>query len=97
MAKMLAAAGSEILEAALFGLEAQREKLDAQIAHVRSLLGASKRGRKPAHKLAHMAAPVTVSHMSTPVPAKRVLSAGARKRIAMAQKKRWAEFRKNKK
>jgi hypothetical protein len=97
MAKMLAAAGSEILEAALFGLEAQREKLEAQIAQVRSLLSASKRGRTSAHKLAQVAAPVTVSRMSTPLPAKRVLSAGARKRIAMAQKKRWAEFRKNKK
>ena len=93
MAKTLAAAGSEILEAALLGLESQREKLDAQIAHVRSLLVSKSPGRKAGRR----AGPVAVSHLATAAAVKRKLSPEARKRIAMAQKKRWAAFRKNKK
>jgi len=84
MAKTLAAHGPEILEAALVGLESQREKLEAQIAHVRSLLG-----RRTARGAA---APEPVIGTG-----KRELSPEARKRIAAAQKKRWAAFRKNKK
>jgi hypothetical protein len=80
MAKTLAANGPEILEAALVGLESQREKLEAQIAHVRSLLG-RRTARGPVAE----------------VTGKRELSPEARKRIAAAQKKRWAAFRKNKK
>jgi len=87
MAKTLAANGPEILEAALVGLESQREKLEAQIAHVRSLLG-RRNGRRTAAE-----APV----LATVGTGKRELSPEARKRIAAAQKKRWAAFRKNKK
>jgi hypothetical protein len=71
-----------IYQAAIQGLELQRQKLEEQIRHVRSLIGGGP-GRKPAAAAA---------------PAKRrkrrPLSAEARKRIAVAQKKRWAEFRK---
>jgi hypothetical protein len=81
MAKTLAAHTPEILEAALLGLESQREKLDAQIAQVRSMLGR--------RVLANGSAEIST--------AKRELSPEARKRIAAAQKKRWAAFRKNKK
>jgi hypothetical protein len=88
MAKTSAAPSSEILEAALLGLESQREKLDAQIAQVRSLLG--RKGRKPANgAVSSLAGLVAVA------ATKRVLSPEARKRIAAAQKKRWAAFRKN--
>jgi hypothetical protein len=75
-----------LLQAALEGLEMQKQRLEAQISEVRSLLG-----QKASVKL-----------KSTPVPApspassRRDLSAAARKRIADAQKKRWAEFRKKK-
>jgi len=86
MAKTLAANGPEILEAALVGLESQREKLEAQIAQVRSLLG-RRTGRAAAE------APV----LAAAGTGKRELSPEARKRIAAAQKKRWAAFRKNKK
>jgi hypothetical protein len=91
MAKNQAAPSPEILTAALQGLELQRERLDEQIAQVRALLG-RKAGRP---------AKVAVSH-SFSLPAassgsKRVLSSEARKRIAAAQKKRWAAFRKNQK
>ncbi len=87
MAKILANPSPEILEAALIGLQSQRDKLDAQIAQVRSLLG--RKASKPA--------PVEMSFLSAPPAAKRELSPDARKRIAAAQKKRWAAFRKNKK
>jgi hypothetical protein len=90
MAKTLVAPGTEILEAALLGLESQRDKLDEQIAQVRSLLG--RKTGKPA-KVA-VSGGVTASNAGSNT---RVLSPEARKRIAAAQKKRWAAFRKNQK
>lgn len=82
MARSKSMQDPSILEAALDGLELQRQRLDEQIAQVRSLLGRNGgRGRTAAKP-----APT-----STP---KRVLSPAARKRIAAAQKRRWAEFRK---
>lgn len=81
MARSKSVQDPSLLEAALDGLELQRQRLDEQIAQVRSLLGRSGRGRP--------AAKATGNHS-----AKRVLSPAARKRIAAAQKRRWAEFRK---
>ena len=66
------------LVAALEGLEMQKQRLEDQIEEVKSLLG---RSNGPAQVPSKRAS-------------KRVLSASARKRIAAAQKKRWAEFRK---
>jgi hypothetical protein len=80
----------EILEAALQGLELQRQKLDDQIAQVRSLLG-RRVGRPPKGGPAS----VVTSSSASDGP-KRQLSEEARKRIAAAQKRRWAAFRKNK-
>jgi len=73
-----------LLEAALTGLELQRQKIEAQIETVRGRLGigAKRRGRPPAVK----------SQKQTRT--RRPLSEAARKRIAAAQKRRWAEFRK---
>jgi hypothetical protein len=88
MAKIVAAPGSEILEAALLGLESQRDKLEEQIAHVRSLLG-----RKAGRPAKRAASTVGIAAAG----GKRILSPEARKRIAAAQKKRWAAFRKNQK
>lgn len=89
MAKQTAAPHHEILEAALEGLEAQKQKLEEKIAQVRSMLGgralkASKApawgGEIPSNGGAHK---------------KRILSPEARQRIAAAQKKRWAAYRKD--
>jgi len=77
-----------LLAAALEGLEAQRKRLDDQIAMVRGMLS----GRKSASS-----ASSTQSTTATPSRRKRVLSEDARLRIAAAQKKRWAAFRKVKK
>ncbi|MGC2661732.1 MAG: hypothetical protein WA324_27560 [Bryobacteraceae bacterium] len=90
MAKTSAAPSREILEAALHGLEAQRQKLDEQIAQVRSLLG-RRVGRPPK---SNGDSGATSSGSAAPTK-RRGLSAEARKRIAAAQKKRWAAFRKN--
>jgi hypothetical protein len=91
MAKFSAAPNHEILEAALQGLEAQKNKLDEQIAQVRSMLG--RRAGRPAK-----VASTSSEESAAPVKGnrkKRVLSSEARKRIAVAQKKRWAAFRKS--
>lgn len=92
MAKTFATPNKEILEAALQGLEAQKQRLDEQISQVRSMMG--QRAGRPAK------ASATAAVANTAVPAgkdrkRRVLSPEARKRIAAAQKKRWATFRKN--
>jgi peptidoglycan hydrolase CwlO-like protein len=88
MPRTSGAPNQEILEAALHGLEAQREKLDEQIAQVRRLLGSRGSRRTKA---------ATAGDVDTPAKSgrkKRTLTAEARKRIAAAQKKRWAAFRK---
>jgi len=81
-----AAIDPSIWEAALVGLEAQRAKLDDQIAVVRAQLGKGKPGRK--------AASPTSTDEVAPARKRKPLSAAARKRIAAAQKKRWAAVRK---
>ena len=79
--------GREILDAALAGLEGQKTILDRRIEEVRGLLGQRGPGRPKKTESASVEGPVTK---------KRSLSAKARKKIAAAQKKRWAAFRKNK-
>lgn len=71
---------TSLLIAALEGLEAQRRRIEEQIAQVRAALG----GRRLRLGAGAAAKPVR----------RRELSPEARKRIAMAQKKRWAEYRK---
>jgi hypothetical protein len=82
---------AEILEAALQGLEAQRQKLDEQIAQVRSMMG--RRVGRPARNTGAESSTASGPGRGA-TKKKRVLSSEARKRIAAAQKKRWAAFRK---
>ncbi|MGD0438035.1 MAG: hypothetical protein ABSB86_16350 [Bryobacteraceae bacterium] len=74
---------SSLLNAALEGLELQKQRIEEQIREVRALLGkgAGKRGRPPGPSKEKRG------------PSK--MSASARKRIAAAQKRRWAEYRKS--
>ncbi len=85
------------LNAALEGLELQKQRIEEQIAYVRSLLGKSG-GRATTRKNSAAAGDIAglVAAPATKTRKKRVLSPAARKRIAEAQKKRWAEFRKEK-
>jgi hypothetical protein len=84
MARSKSVQDPALLEAALEGLQIQKQRIEDQIEQVRSLLGhgAGRRGR-----LLNTASPTESK--------KRVLSPAARKRIAAAQKKRWAQFRKD--
>ena len=82
-----------LLTAALEGLELQKQRIDEQIREVRSLLGKApgRRGRPPGSTNGSSTA-------NTAPASKRTggrLSAAARKRIAAAQKRRWAEYRKS--
>lgn len=96
MAKAFASPNREILEAALQGLELQREKLDHQIAQVRAMMG-GRPGRPPKTAKGPYASASVGSSVreSKGITKKRELSPEARKRIAAAQKKRWAAFRKS--
>lgn len=94
MAKTSASSPSrEILEAALQGLESQQEKLAEQISEVRRMLS----GRAAAKASAKTAAKSESTQQSGRGGSrkKRALSQEARARIAAAQKKRWAAFRKS--
>ena len=77
--------------AALKGLEQEKSRLDEEIRQVRSLLA---RHTGVSAKASNESGPAAVSKKPRK---KRELSAAARSRIAAAQKKRWAEFRKGQK
>jgi hypothetical protein len=77
-----AGADQDLLAMALVGYDAQKVKIDAAIREIQAQLGHRGPGRPKA--TADGAA-----------PAKRVMSASARKRIAAAQRKRWASVRKS--
>jgi hypothetical protein len=72
------------LQMALVGYEVERQRIEEKIREIQSQLGHT-RGR-PVGSGAAAGKEAT--------PHKRVLSAGARKRIAAAQRKRWAAHRK---
>ena len=90
MPKVSTTPNREILEAALQGLEGQKQKLEEQIAQVRSMIG----GRVGRPSRGSSGATSATKNAGSGRK-KRVLSPEARKRIAAAQKKRWAAFRKN--
>ena len=75
------------LRAALEGFELMKQRIENQLTEVRSQLGlgGGKRGRPPGSK--NKKAPV-----GRPPGKRRKMSASARKRIAAAQRLRWAKF-----
>jgi hypothetical protein len=78
---------ASILEYALHHLEHERDEIQAKIDHIRRQIGGRVSGIAAA-----LAAPAAAAEPRR----KRVLSEAARKRIAAAQKRRWAEHRKAK-
>jgi hypothetical protein len=68
---------TEILIAAIEGFEAQKLRIDAQIAELRTMLSGDRPEPAPTPK--------------APKGKRRKMSAAARKRIGDAQRKRWAE------
>ena len=71
------------LQMALVGYQIEKQKIEDKIQTIQAQL----KGKKVS---------LPSSSDGAPAPAKRYLSPAARKRIAMAQKKRWAEHRKQK-
>lgn len=84
-----------LLTAALEGLELQKQRIDEQIQQVRALLGKApgRRGRPPA--VSKLGSTNNGGAGSAAKRSRTRLSAAARKRIAAAQKRRWAEYRKS--
>ncbi|MCU1260648.1 MAG: hypothetical protein JWO80_3533 [Bryobacterales bacterium] len=78
---------TDMLAMALVGYEQQKAKIDEKIREIKGLLGGGK-------KTAASQSGEATSAPAAPARKKRVLSAEARKRIASAQKRRWAEHRK---
>jgi len=71
-----------MLAMALVGYEVEKKKIEERIKEIRARLG----GSKPAAKAG--------APEAGEAPKRRKLSKAARNRIAVAQKKRWAEHRK---
>jgi hypothetical protein len=82
----------DILRAALAGLEAQKQKIENQIAQIYRMLPARWIGGL-LKTVAKPVAPIAGPGIGKRTRKKRVLSVEARKRIAAAQQKRWAAFR----
>jgi hypothetical protein len=88
--KIISASDPAFLAAALEGLQLQKARIEEQISAVKSLLGRG--GARKAD-----AAPAAAVALVAAAPKRgRNMSAAARRRIALAQKKRWAEYRKKK-
>src|ERR1039458_8018047 len=68
----------EILQAALVGLQHQAGEIGAKMAEIHARIAGGERPLSP----------------EPARPKQRVLSAAGRRRIAAAQRKRWAEYRK---
>jgi hypothetical protein len=69
----------ELIQAAIDGFTAQKLRIDAQIADLRAMLNGSLTGN--------------AATLETGPSKRRKMSASARRRIAMAQKARWAKVR----
>jgi hypothetical protein len=74
----------ELMAAALIGLEQQRSETEEKMAELRRRIGGG--DARPARKPAGVDSAV-------PAPKKRTMSAAGRRRIAEAQRKRWAEIK----
>src|SRR6266851_1702008 len=79
-----------ILNAAREGLELQKQRIDQQITQVRAMLGIRPRGRP------RKSAPPAPAFSPQPASRRGTMSAAGRRRIALAQKKRWAAYKKAK-
>lgn len=69
---------NEIIAAAIAGFEAQKTHIDSQIAELRAMLTGQPAKQTPAPE--------------TPAP-KRKVSAAARRKMALAQKRRWEKVK----
>lgn len=77
----------DLLQAALSGLELQRQKIEAHIAEVQGMLGRRGPGRPPKTLVG-----TDDSMPAKPQRRRRKFSAAARARMAEAQRTRWAKI-----
>jgi hypothetical protein len=68
---------------ALVGYTTQKAKIEAAIAEIRATLGS---------QATELSKGVTGASPASPAGTRRAMSASARRRIAAAQKKRWADY-----
>jgi hypothetical protein len=82
---------SDVLNAALHGLEAQKQTIEQHIQQVRSMLGigTGRRGRPP-----KFAATLPTESSAPPARKRRRFSAATRARMSAAQRKRYAATKK---
>lgn len=86
---------SELLNAALLGLEEQKRRIEKHLEHVRSLLGVGADGQKRRGRPAALAKDESDTPLVARGPRKRRrFSAETRAKIAAAQQKRWARIKK---
>jgi hypothetical protein len=83
----LSMSDGDLLEAALIGLERQRDSINEKMAALRERLGVRGGGR--VSSVADMVSP----DGAAPPRTRRRMSAAARRRIAAAQRKRWAALK----
>ena len=76
---------NSIYEAAIEGLELQKQRIDEQIKQIREMLAGTGKPNK--------AAPAKASEKAGKRKKRRKLDDEAKLRISVAQKKRWATFR----
>jgi hypothetical protein len=76
----MAKTDTELLKAALIGYQVQSERIEATIADIQGQLGHRGPGRPPK---------AATNGTEEAAPGKRTMSPSARKKIALAQKKRW--------
>ena len=82
MARLISTHDTATLQMALIGYQIERQKIDERIREIQNQL----KGKA--------VAPLPSAGENAAAPGKRILSPAARRRIALAQKKRWAEHRK---
>ncbi len=97
MEKQAASLTSDVLHAALEGLEARKRSIEEQLEQVRAMLGIRADGQKRRGRPPLAAVPSEDPSIPEQAPRKRRrLSAEARARIAAAQRKRWATKKQSK-
>ena len=94
MANQSGSLTSDILHAAIAGLEAQKQTIEEHIRHVRAMLGIrvdgqKRRGRPPKA----LASTSEMTSSGTPSRTKSKRSPEVRARMAEAQRKRWAALK----
>jgi len=93
MPKNIGGLSADVLNAALYGLETQKQTIERHIQQVRSMLGlgTDRRGRPPK---SGAPTPTESGATSIPTPKRKRFSAETRARMAEAQHKRYAAAKK---